>query len=68
MRQPYFQHLRPESEMWKMNRRLSQKDGMQQQQSQPAQQLPPPISHSQNKGPVNSKMVSGLTRIVANKQ
>lgn len=58
LRQPYIQQFRPESaEMWKMNRRLSQKDGAP-QQGQPGQQLPPPTSHNQNKGPVNSKMVS----------
>lgn len=46
--------------MWKMNRRLSQKDGAP-QQGQPGQQLPPPTSHNQNKGPVNSKMVGWIS-------
>lgn len=55
---PYIQQFRPESELWKMNRRLSQKDAMSSQQTQPAQQLPPPpSSHSQSKPPPNSKMV-----------
>lgn len=65
LRQPYIQQFRPESaEMWKMNRRLSQKVEQQQQQrqqplqDQSVQQLPPQTSHSQNKGSVNSKTVS----------
>jgi len=58
LRQPsYMQQFRPEStELWKMNRRLSQKDGIPSSQPQPAQQLPPPTSHSQSKAPSNSKM------------
>lgn len=58
---PYMQQFRPETaELWKVNRRLSQKDGIPPQQSQPQQLPPPPTSHGQSKAPTNSKLVSKL--------
>lgn len=62
LRQTAFMQYRPEqSDLWKMNRRLSQKDGIPMQQSQPPSQLPPPsVSHNQSKSSSNSKVVRKL--------
>lgn len=59
LRQTAFMQYRPDqAEIWKMNRRLSGKDGMSTPQPQPPpSQLPPPQSHNQNKASSNSKMV-----------
>lgn len=59
LRQTAFMQYRPEAEMWKMNRRLSQKDGILTPHSQAPPQLPPPASHNQGKSSsINSKVVS----------
>lgn len=61
LRNTAFMSYRPDqTELWKMNRRLSQKDGIptQQQQQAPSQLPPPPQSHNQGKPPSNSKVVS----------
>lgn len=56
LRQTAFMQYRPDqAEIWKMNRRLSQKDGI--PTAQPPSQLPPPTSHNQSKSS-NSKVVS----------
>lgn len=58
LRQTAFMQYRPDqAEIWKMNRRLSQKDGISTQQAQPPSQLPPPQSHNQGKASSNSKVV-----------
>lgn len=57
LRQPFMPY-RPDAEMWKMNRRLSGKDGISAPQPQQQAQLPPPISHNQNKSASNSKVVN----------
>lgn len=65
LRNTAFMQYRPDqAEIWKMNRRLSQKDGIStpQQQQQPPSQLPPPQSH-QGKSSSNSKVVSCYYRI-----
>lgn len=59
LRQAAFMQYRPDqAEIWKMNRRLSQKDGISTPQPQPPSQLPPPTSHNQSKSSSNSKVVS----------
>lgn len=55
LRQPFMQYRPDSAEMWKVNRRISQKDGSQQPQPQ---QLQPPASYNQGKSSSNSKMVS----------
>lgn len=58
LRQTAFMQYRPDqAELWKMNRRLTQKDGLAPQQPPPSQ-LPPPASHNQGKASSNSKVVS----------
>lgn len=64
LRQTAFMQYRPDqAEIWKMNRRLSQKDGMSTPQPPPPSQLPPPPSHNQGKSSSNSKVVSKLSFI-----
>lgn len=64
LRQTAFMQYRPDqAEIWKMNRRLSQKDGMSTPQPPPPSQLPPPPSHNQGKASSNSKVVSKLSFI-----
>lgn len=59
LRQTAFMQYRPDqAEIWKMNRRLSQKDGISTPQPPPPSQLPPPASHNQSKASLNSKVVS----------
>ena len=59
LRQTAFMQYRPDqAEIWKMNRRLSQKDGMSTPQPPPPSQLAPPSSHNQSKASSNSKVVS----------
>lgn len=59
LRQTAFMQYRPDqAELWKMNRRLTLKDGLSTQQQPPPSQLPPPVSHNQSKASSNSKVVS----------
>lgn len=58
LRQTAFMQYRPDqAEIWNINRRLSQKDGMKTSQPPPPSQLPPPASHNPGKASSNSKMV-----------
>lgn len=69
--------LRTDFDLWKMNRRLSAKDGIQAQPIQYQQpiQLPPPISHNPSKSASNligqpnisMKYFSKMCRIELNK-
>lgn len=60
---PMMQYRLDTNDMWKFNRRMTPKEMAQSTQPPPmppasvAQQLPVPQMHSQNKAPVNSKMV-----------
>lgn len=57
LRNTAFMQYRPDqTEIWKMNRRLTQNPST--PQPPPPSQLPPPTSHNQSKASSNSKVVS----------